>query len=212
MTEQDLIQGLKERRRDAAEALLDRFQRPLLRYFQVALPDPQAAPDATQEVFLRVIHSLQEKQDLQIESLPSYLFSIARRMVIDQVRQHHRRPPVESLDQPGWTDSDGTPRSLAEHVPDSQPDPREAAARTERARLVTEAIESLDPDLREVTVLHHIEGLSGREVAALLNVEEGTVWSRLHRSLQILRTRLSPSSLKPMTSDLPKSTETRKDP
>lgn len=55
----------------------------------------------------------------------------------------------------------------------------------ERARLVDvcdRILSRLSPDLREVFILHEIEGLSGSEIAELLGIPDGTAHSRLRRA------------------------------
>ena len=57
--------------------------------------------------------------------------------------------------------------------------PDEAISRQQSARLIREATLRLPFELREVFVLHELEALSARQIAALIAIPEGTVWSRL---------------------------------
>jgi RNA polymerase sigma-70 factor, ECF subfamily len=52
---------------------------------------------------------------------------------------------------------------------------------------ITAAMRALPEQFREVVYYHDVEGLSYREIAALLNIPCGTVVSRLHRGHQRLR-------------------------
>jgi RNA polymerase sigma-70 factor, ECF subfamily len=52
----------------------------------------------------------------------------------------------------------------------------------QRARAAMEAIAALPADQRAVIVLHQLEGLSYREVAAVVNISEDAVRGRLHRA------------------------------
>ena len=54
------------------------------------------------------------------------------------------------------------------------------------------AVLELPPPHREVIVLHHYEGRSYDEIAALVGVPVGTVRSRLHYAVQHLKRRLGP--------------------
>src|SRR5690606_26689309 len=61
----------------------------------------------------------------------------------------------------------------------------DADALLDRRRLIElcdRILEQLGPEVREVFVLHELEGLSGSEVARLLKIPEGTVYSRLRRA------------------------------
>lgn len=59
------------------------------------------------------------------------------------------------------------------------------------------AINDLSEDLRVVVVLRYYSGMDASTIGALLNLPAGTVRSRLHRAIQLLRTRLAPSDPHP---------------
>jgi RNA polymerase sigma factor (sigma-70 family) len=58
--------------------------------------------------------------------------------------------------------------------------PERAMIREEEIQTVHRAIQKLPFKQREVFVLYELEGLEGREIGALLNLKENTVWTRLH--------------------------------
>lgn len=67
------------------------------------------------------------------------------------------------------------------------------------------AINELPEDLRIVVVLRYYSGMDASTIGALLNLPAGTVRSRLHRAIQLLRTRLAPSNPRPASgSQLPR--------
>ncbi len=66
----------------------------------------------------------------------------------------------------------------------------EMAARDE-ARRVVAAVARLPAEPRAVLSLFAIDGLSHREIADILGVPEGTVWSRLHAARRVLALALS---------------------
>ena len=204
MTEGAIIEGIRSGDQHAAEELLAMFEAPLVRYFQAALPNVEAAEDAAQETFIRLIESVRSGKTKDVRSLAALIFTIARRLAIDIGRQAARRPSPLSMDaHPG---GDTTRQTLADVIPDDAHDPRETAIRRERDEHVRAALRELEPEVREVITLRHIDGLSSREVAEILGVAEGTVWSRLHRGLDVLRNiltaRMIPAS--PSTSRKPR--------
>ena len=74
-----------------------------------------------------------------------------------------------------------------EPVPPAPGNPHDATARLERGRAIRAEILRLPFDQREVFVLFELDGLSTREVAAFLQIPEGTVSSRLHAARSAFR-------------------------
>ncbi len=184
------IEGIRSGSPEAAEQLLDRFERPLHRYFSVSLTDPSTSEDAVQEVFLRLVTMIRSGRADSVRSLEAVVFTIARRLAIDLNRSWSRRPPIDSLHQE--LRPDGSPGSHLESGLSSRgPCPRELAAQAEQLEQIQSALRELDSDVREVIILRHMENLSTREVAEILGIAEGTVWSKLHRGLQVLRKKLT---------------------
>jgi RNA polymerase sigma factor (sigma-70 family) len=77
--------------------------------------------------------------------------------------------------------------------PDRAPNAERAMLEESRRRQVWQAIARLEPEFREALILREIEGLSYKEIAAVLDVPTGTVMSRLSRARQRLLHDLSPT-------------------
>jgi RNA polymerase sigma-70 factor (ECF subfamily) len=58
--------------------------------------------------------------------------------------------------------------------------PERTMIREEDIKTVRRAIDKLPFKQREVFVLFELEGMEGKDIGALLNLKEGTVWTRLH--------------------------------
>jgi RNA polymerase sigma-70 factor (ECF subfamily) len=71
--------------------------------------------------------------------------------------------------------------------------------RIQQQELMERALAQLTPELRAVFVLREMEGLSYREIAAALRVEQGTVGSRLNQARTQLRKRLIELGWNPKT-------------
>jgi RNA polymerase sigma-70 factor (ECF subfamily) len=113
------------------------------------------AQDVAQEVFLRLFQNLGR---IEGEPLP-WLYRVTLNVCRDQLRRRKRRPE-------GETDRDWA---------DTAPGPHRILELDERRRLLMAALERLPDRERAAIVLRDIEGLSTREVAEILGVEEGTV-------------------------------------
>ena len=88
--------------------------------------------------------------------------------------------------------SDGQPLCIKDTLVDEHESPFEMAAQAEvRSRVEAELREVPDP-FRTVVILRDIEGLAYEEIAEILNVNLGTVKSRLMRGRAHLKARLTP--------------------
>ena len=77
-----------------------------------------------------------------------------------------------------------------EVVPDPGASPRDHLLAKEAGRRLSRALERLSPRQRAVFVLRHQEELTLKEIARMLELEEGTVKAHLHRAVTMLRKEL----------------------
>jgi RNA polymerase sigma-70 factor, ECF subfamily len=73
------------------------------------------------------------------------------------------------------------------HTADLAPDPEETLIRLDNQALVQDALERLEPPLREVLLLCDVEELKYKEIAGILDIPIGTVMSRISRARRALR-------------------------
>lgn len=130
--------------------------------------DRSRAQDIVQETLIRAWRH-PAVLDQSERSARAWLFTVARRLVIDDWRSHraHEEIPTENLPETAHTD-DSTDRLLQSWV-------------------VAEALERLSHDHREVIVECYYRGRSVAEAARHLGVPEGTVKSRTHYALRAMR-------------------------
>ncbi|MDT5157078.1 MAG: polymerase sigma-70 factor, subfamily [Acidobacteriota bacterium] len=153
--------------------------------------DPEEARDLTQETFLqafRNIANFRGEADLR-----TWLYRIAVNQARNRWRwwKRRRRDRTFSLDAPAAEGFDA-PLS-AGLASENAPDPERQTLARERERALHAALGSLSRPYREVIVLRDIEGLSYEEVAHALDLNVGTVKSRLSRGRNELRRRLEGS-------------------
>lgn len=128
--------------------------------------------DVTQQVFLVVIHASARFDGR--ESARAWLFGLA----VNVVRRHRSSLVRISRRLVAWASE---PRAVTTPAVDEGYALQETA---HRARL---ALESLSSKKREVFVMFAVEGLSGEEIAAALDIPIATVWTRLHHARRELR-------------------------
>jgi RNA polymerase sigma-70 factor (ECF subfamily) len=153
--------------------------------------DPEEARDLTQETFLQAFRHLANFRG--DADLRTWLYRIAVNQARNRWRwwKRRRRDRTVSLDAPVG-DENGAPLS-AGLAAESAGDPEQQALARERERALMAALATLSRPYREVIVLRDIEGLSYEEVAQALDMNIGTVKSRLSRGRDELRRRLEGS-------------------
>jgi RNA polymerase sigma-70 factor, ECF subfamily len=171
--------GLVDRLRAGEPLAFEEFVRAYQhRVFGVAvrmLGSHAEAEEIAQEVFLRAHRAL---ADFRGEAkLSTWLYAIASRLCLNRLASPDRRRARAG------------PEAL-ERLPGTGAD---AAARLERAEVedaLRQAITELPEDRRIVVVLRDLEGLSYEEIGEALDLEPGTVRSRLHRARSDLKSKL----------------------
>ena len=158
--------------REAFDELAERWHLPIWRYVRRLMGSDDEAEEVTQEVWLRILRGILALQEP--ERLPAWIFTIARRTVMDRLRVRYAQAPLVPIEEEpsarlgteepdlGWMDEEVLERALLE----------------------------LSPMEREVLVLFHLRELTLREVAEVLGVPSGTVKSRLSRARLALEQRL----------------------
>jgi RNA polymerase sigma-70 factor (ECF subfamily) len=172
-----VAQRLKRPDPELLDQLILQYKDRLLRYLLYLTSDRETAEDLFQETWIRVL--MRGAQFKGNSSFATWLFSIARNLVIDT---HRRRRTMSSLDAMCETNGDSRPFELA----DDKPSPFDRYQTEESAQRVTEALLSLEPVNREVLVLRFHEGLSLEEIAQVTRASLSAVKSRLYRSLAAL--------------------------
>ena len=138
------------------------------------------AEDLTQEVFLRVYSSL-KSFDADRGSLPVWITTLTRNLLIDHFRRTRNQRITSSLDE-GWTEA-GEDRGAVplDRLQSKGPGQHEQLARREMQRMVQQALAQVSPELRETVILRDLQEMDYKEIAQVLSIPEGTVKSRISR-------------------------------
>lgn len=156
--------------RPAFDELIERWSGPVWKYARRMTNTDDAADEIVQNVWLRVLRGIGRLRDGS--KWRAWLFGIARRALMDRLREQYAAPDLGDIDVTGLPAPEGG----------DGPDVSEselAAVEHELARLpVVE---------REVLMLFYLRELSLGEVADVLGVPVGTVKSRLFRARRLLR-------------------------
>ncbi len=159
--------------RKAFTELVGRHQQAVFAYARRMLRDPDLADDATQEAFIAAYRAI---AGFQGGSIRSWLLRIVHNKELDLVRARGRRPAVS-------LDSDDAP-----DVPDrTSPSPAAWLEQAGLNQLIEQALGQLSDEHRAAVVLRDIEGLRYHEISRVLDVDLGTVKSRIARGRGRLR-------------------------
>lgn len=162
----------------ACRALVLRYQRPVFALLGrlCARRDPSLVEDLAQETFLRAFRALPGWDPSGSARLSTWVLTIATRLALDELRRH--RPDAAPLEEAGR-------RVAAPEATDARATGRDVAAAIQRA------LETLSPDFQAAFLLREVHDLDYAEIARVLDVDVGTVKSRLSRARLALRSALS---------------------
>ncbi len=180
MTDLELVTAAQQGDQAAFGALVEKYQ--AMAYSQALrmVGNPDDAADATQDAFLNAWRALPGFQGQS--SFSTWLYRLTSNACIDLLRRSKRRPTlsitVADEDEEGPQETD---------IPDERWSPERELERKETRQAVRSGLTALSPEHREVLALREFEGLSYQEIAQLLELEEGTVKSRIARARLALR-------------------------
>ncbi len=132
------------------------------------------AADMTQETFIKAFNSLQSFRGDSKFSV--WLYRIATNVCLDFLRSRNRKPTVSLSVE----DDEGEEVQL--DIADESQSPEQLLERGLTRDAVRRGLEALSPDYRQILLLREIQGLSYEEISQVLDLEVGTVKSRIFRA------------------------------
>jgi RNA polymerase sigma factor (sigma-70 family) len=138
-------------------------------YLRHSFPAVRDVEDVVQESYLRLWKS---RAAQPIHSAKAFLFKVARHVALNLVTRQ-RSAPVSVV---------GDLSALP--VMEEKADVIEHVSREEKLRFLVEALATLPPRCREITVMRKLRGLSQREVALQLGIAEKTVDEQVARGVR----------------------------
>jgi len=160
----DLVRAFKDGDRDAFRTLYDFFQTPIYRFCRHMIADEAMAKDAFQETFIRMY---EHRMELRGENVRSWLFTIARRVCLNQLRT--RRSAHIEFDETFHANPEPVERDVV------------------LKERIDKALEQLPMTLREALVLREYEGHSYQEIAALVGIDLSLAKVRVYRARLLMR-------------------------
>jgi RNA polymerase sigma-70 factor (ECF subfamily) len=169
---------------------LERFRRDLLLSAEARCaryrPSLIEAEDVVQET-LRQAHDKRDQFRGQTDlELGGWLRAILASLIAQSMRKAGHRVNVRSLESALERSSANLERFLASQ----DPSPSQNARTAERRERLYLSLNRLSEDQRRALVLHHIEGKSVAEVAAIMGRTSAAIASLLHRGIEAMQKHL----------------------
>jgi RNA polymerase sigma-70 factor (ECF subfamily) len=171
---------------EALNRLLMRAQEMAWRFSTSVCGGGSDAEDAMQEALIKTYRYFSRIR--QPEAFRPWLYRTVRNACLMGRRKRVGEPTrLQSLDDllPG---PDG---SMSFETPDPGKDPEQLASNAALGRRLRKALAALPPSYRAIVFLREMEGLSTREVAAIMRISEDNVKTRLHRARLQLQAELA---------------------
>ena len=176
LSDQELMRIVQGGDFSPASEIYDRYSARIYNFAFRFLKNAEAAEDATQEVFVKMMkHANQFQGDAK---LSTWLFSITANWCRDYLRKSdNKAKEAEEV-------LINIPAS-AELSPERNLERREDELRVQRA------LSALTPEQREAILLSRYQGLSYAEIAQISGCSEGAVKTRVFRAMEVLKKALT---------------------
>ncbi len=159
---------------EAFEPLMLAYEKNVYALALRTLSNAQDAEDVTQETFLKAYRSLSSFRGDSKFSV--WLYRIASNLCLDLLRQRKRRPEQSLTAE----DDEGEAEELA--VPDESLSPERLLEQKLTREAVQRGLRQLPEQARQILLLRELQGLSYEEIGEVLQLEPGTVKSRIFRA------------------------------
>ncbi|MEG0779468.1 MAG: RNA polymerase sigma factor [Oscillospiraceae bacterium] len=159
----------------AFEALLHQYENQVFTLARRICGNPDDAAEAAQEAFLSAWQGLRFFR--QEANFSTWLYRLTSNACIDLLRREKRQRVSFSFDEEGCT----------LEVTDSAPTPEQALEQKDLRAGIEQGLDALTDEHRQVLVLRELHQLSYDEIADVLDLDVGTVKSRISRGRGQLR-------------------------
>lgn len=159
----------------------------LLGFIRNRVSSSEEAEDILQDVFYQFVAGFETIESL--DRVTSWLYSVARNKIIDRYRRDAARPKKTDFEFVAGTDDDAA-LTLQDILPDLDNTPESTLLREAIWDEITDALEELPADQREIFIQNEIEERSFREIAEETGVSINTLLSRKRYAILALRKRL----------------------
>ena len=181
MTEEQIIQGIRNGDEAAFKELVNNYQELVINVCNSFLHNKDDALDVSQDVFIKAYHSIGNFRGQS--RISTWLYRIAVNQSLNYIRDRKRKNIFSNLDvlfnNPG--------SDPVENIEDDNDNATQKMERQERKDLLFRAIQKLPKKQRIALTLNKLEELPYREVAEIMDItvsETGVLINRAKKTLQ----------------------------
>jgi len=167
----------------AYELLIYKYQNDIFKYCHFYMKNVALAEDLTQETFLKAFEKLFTFDSTY--SFKTWLFTIAKNICINELNRRNVIPMISLNSKLIIDEQDEV--EIIELIKDSSDNQAETLDKKQLYVHLENCITSLDQSHREVIIMKYFNNLKCSEIAQILNINKGTVWSRLHYAILKLK-------------------------
>lgn len=181
MSDAELMHLIKEKHRPALEELYDRYIKVVYSFSLKSTKDPEKAKGIVQAVFMR-IWTTKNAYDPEKGQFINWLLTITRNITIDHHRKEKKELALIAIGQ-----------EQLEQIPEyPSNNPAEIVSKKLLREQIQHAYQYLSKSQIELIQWLYWEGYTLREIAEMKQEPIGTIKSRLHQTLKVLRNRMEP--------------------
>lgn len=170
-TESELIELLRQNDEQALSALYYLHVKKLTYFIQRTAQSPFLAEDIVHDTFIKI---WENRQDIDPgKPFKAYLFTIAKRNLLNMLKRAQHETSIMSEIRKYAVEHENTTEMHIDY--------------NESSSLISEAINSLSGQCKEVFVRCRIKGLSYKQTAEELGITESTVNKHMNRALTLIR-------------------------
>jgi RNA polymerase sigma-70 factor, ECF subfamily len=160
---------VSQKKRDEFIKAYEDLSDAIFRHCSFRISNRELAKDLTQEAFTRTWKYI--SQGKEIDNLRAFLYKIANNLIIDEYRKK-KTVSLELMKESGF---------------DVRDDGHDTITRSSEGREIIKVVEELDDTYRDVIIMRHVDGMSPKEIAEILEVTENVVSVRINRGLKKTR-------------------------
>ncbi len=177
LTDQQLVHLYVEGNSDALSTLVSRYKDKIYTSIYLLVKDKYLAEDLFQDVFIRIIDTLNGGRYTEEGKFLPWALRIAHNMCVDHFRKVKRSPNIKTSDD----------RDIFEVLNFNEASPEQKMMQNQSHDRIRKMIDMLPEDQREVIILRHYADLSFKEIAELTKCSINTALGRMRYGLINMR-------------------------